>query len=144
MWRVTCLIGACVCLWIGFSLFERGTDFNQFYSAAKLAGTGHLYDWGRLQELELRNGAHPIPFGRLPVYAVLLKPLTALSYNQARVAWLLVNLAALIGSAVLWPVRRRQDYHGVLVGPGGHPALHGAGYGTVPILGDGGTAAVAV
>jgi hypothetical protein len=109
VWRVTCLIGACVCLWIGFSLFERGTDCNQFYSAAKLAGTGHLYDWGRLQELELRNGAHPIPFGRLPVYAVLLKPLTALSYNQARVAWLLVNLAALIGFAVLWPVRRRQD-----------------------------------
>jgi len=109
VWRVTCLIGACVCLWIGFSLFERGSDFNQFYSAAKLAGTGHLYDWSRMQELELRNGEHPIPFGRLPVYAVLLKPLTALSYNAARVAWLLVNLGALIGFAFLWPVRRRQD-----------------------------------
>ena len=94
---------------MGFSLVERGSDFNQFYSAAKLAGTGHLYDFGRLQDLELRNGPHPIPFGRLPVYGVLLKPLTALTYNYARVAWLLVNVAALIGFAALWPVRRRQD-----------------------------------
>jgi len=109
VWRVACLIGACVCLWIGFSLFERGTDFNQFYSAAKLAATGHVYDFGRLQELELQNGAHPIPFGRLPVYAVLLKPVTALGYNPARAVWLAVNLAALIGFATLWPVRHRQD-----------------------------------
>jgi len=94
---------------MGFSLFERGSDFNQFYSASKLAGTGHLYDWDRLQELELRNGAHPIPFGRLPVYAVLMKPFTLLPYNNARAAWLLVNLAALAGFAALWPVRRRRD-----------------------------------
>jgi len=109
VWRVTCLIGACVCLWIGFSLFERGTDFNQFYAASELAGSGHMYDWDRIQELELRNGAHAIPFGRLPVYGVLLKPATVLTYNYARVAWLLVNLAAMIGFAMLWPVRRRQD-----------------------------------
>jgi hypothetical protein len=107
--RVTCLIGACICLAMGFSLFERGSDFNQFYSAAKLAGTGHIYDWSRLQELELRNGPHPIPFGRLPVYGLLLKPLTVLPFAYARTAWLLVNLAALIGFAALWPVKRRQD-----------------------------------
>ena len=109
MWRVTSLMGACVCLWIGFSLFERGSDFNEFYCASELAGTGHLYDWGRAQEMELRNGSIPLPFYRLPVYGVLLKPLTALTYNYARVAWLIVNLAALIGFAMLWPVRRRQD-----------------------------------
>jgi hypothetical protein len=94
---------------MGFSLCESGSDFNQFYSAAKLAGTGHIYDFGRIQELELLNGPHPIPFGRSPVYGVLLKPLTALAYNYARVAWLMVNLAALIGFATLWPVGRRQD-----------------------------------
>lgn len=109
MWRVTCLIGACVCLWIGFSLFERGTDFNQFYAAAELAGTGHVYDFARIQELELRHGNHPIPFGRLPVYAVLLKPLTALGFKYARLAWMLVNLAALLGFAAMWPACRRQD-----------------------------------
>jgi len=94
---------------MGFSLFERGSDFNQFYSASKLAGTGHMYDWSRLEELELQNGPHPVPFGRLPVYGLLLKPLTALTYNYARVAWLMANLAGLIGFAALWPVRRRPD-----------------------------------
>ncbi len=109
MFRLTCLMGACICLAMGLSLIESGSDFNQFYSAAKLAGTGNLYDFGRMQELELRHGPHPIPFGRLPVYGILLKPLTVLTYNYARVAWLLVNLAALIGFAALWPVGRRQD-----------------------------------
>jgi len=106
---VTCLLGACVCLLIGSTVFERGTDFNQFYSAAQLAGSGHLYDFDRLQQLELRNGPHPIPFGRLPVYALLLKPLTILPYDYARWVWLLANLAALAGFAILWPVRPRQD-----------------------------------
>ena len=109
VWRVACFAGACVCLLIGFSLFERGSDFNQFYSASQLAGTGHIYDFGRLQELELRNGPHPIPFGRFPVYAVLLKPLTFLPYSSARAVWLFVNLAALAGFAMLWPVHRRRD-----------------------------------
>jgi hypothetical protein len=43
------------------------------------------------------------------VYAVLLKPLTALPFDYARAAWLLVNAAALFGFAMLWPVRRRQE-----------------------------------
>jgi len=109
VWRVTCLIGACVCLWIGFSLFERGTDFNQFYSAAELAGSGHLYDFNRIERLELQHGDHPVPFGRLPVYALLLKPLTAIGYKGARAVWLLANLAALFGFAALWPIRHRRD-----------------------------------
>jgi len=107
--RVTCLIGICVCLSISFGIIERGSDFNQFYSASKLAGTGHLYDWERLQALELSTGPHAIPFGRLPVFGLLLKPLTALTYNYARIAWLIINAAALIGFAALWPLRRRQD-----------------------------------
>lgn len=109
MLRVTCLVGVCVCVLIAFSLFERGGDFNEFYSASKLAGTGHMYDWDRVQQLELRNGSNPIPFGRLPVYGLLLKPIAALPYKYARVAWLLVNLAALAGFASLWPVANRQD-----------------------------------
>ena len=107
--RVTCLIGLCVCLWIGIRLPERGADFNQFYSASKLAGTGQMYDWDRLQRLELRHGSHPIPFGRLPVYAVLFKPLTVLPHSYARVVWLVINAAALIGFVMLWPGGRRPD-----------------------------------
>jgi len=107
--RVICLIGACVCVWIGFSAAERAGDFNEFYSASKLVGSGYLYDWDCIQELELRNGPNTIPFGRLPVYAVLLKPLTLLPYRLARAAWLILNLAALIMFALLWPLRRRRD-----------------------------------
>lgn len=109
MWHLTCVIGACVCLWIGFSLVERGGDFSQFYSASQLAGSGHIYDFDSIRELELRNGTNPIPFGRLPVYGVLMKPLTLLPYSCARWAWLLVNLAALVGFATLWPMRSRRD-----------------------------------
>ena len=94
---------------MGFGLIESGSDFNQFYSAAKLAGTGHLYDFERIAELELQSGRHAIPFGRIPVYAVLLKPLTVLTYNYARAAWMIINLSALIGFATFWPVRRRRD-----------------------------------
>lgn len=104
--RIACLIGAGACLWIGFSVPERGGDFNEFYSAAKLAGSGHLYDWDRIQKVELENGAIVIPFGRLPVYAALMKPLAALPYPYARAVWLLANLAALIWFALLWPGRR--------------------------------------
>jgi len=109
VFRLMLLAGICVCGWIGFSAAERGGDFSEFYSAAELAGSGHMYDWGRIQALELRNGSTTIPFGRIPVYAVLLKPLTFLGYNAARMVWLLVNAAALVGFAVLWPLRRRHD-----------------------------------
>jgi hypothetical protein len=109
VWRVTCLMGAAVCLWMGFSLFERGTDFNQFYAAAQLAGSGHLYDFESIQALELQHSNHPIPFGRFPVYAVLMKPLTVFGYRYARGIWMLINLAAMAGFALLWPSGRRRD-----------------------------------
>lgn len=105
---LTCVVGVCVCLWIGFTV-NGGGDFSEFYSASKLVGTGHLYDWSRIRELELRNGFITVPFGRFPVYAVLFKPLAALPYIYGRVAWLIVNAAALIGFAILWPVGRRRD-----------------------------------
>jgi len=104
--RMACLMGAGVCLWIGFSVPERGGDFDEFYSASKLAGSGHLYDWDRLQRLERENETIVIPFGRLPVYAGLMKPLAGMRYPYARGAWLAVNLAALILFALLWPGRR--------------------------------------
>lgn len=103
---ITCLLGICVTGWMGLRI-SGGGDFNEFYSAAKLAGTGHIYDWDRIRELESANGPKPIPFGRPPVYALLLKPLTILSYRDARAIWLLLSGAALIGFAMLWPVRRR-------------------------------------
>jgi hypothetical protein len=102
-----CLAGAFVCLWMGFSVPERASDFNEFYSASKLAGSGHIYDWHRIQAIEQVHG-DTIPFGRFPVYAVLFKPLALLPFAYARVAWLAINALALILFALLWPVARRD------------------------------------
>jgi len=110
-WRTTLaagLIGACVCLSLAFSLQERGGDFSEFYAAGKLAGSGQLYDWARVREIEHRFGVVEIPFGRLPFYAVVFKPLAAMPYQWARTIWLLLNAAALLAFARLWPVERRD------------------------------------
>jgi hypothetical protein len=32
----------------------RDVDFNQYYSAGKLVGSGRLYDWSSIRALELR------------------------------------------------------------------------------------------
>ncbi len=111
-WRttlVTCLIGALICLAAGFNITERGGDFTEFYSASKLAGTGQLYNWDRLRTVERRYGDIEIPFGRLPFYGVIFKPLAALPYMWARTAWLLLNAGALLVFGLLWPVQRRDQ-----------------------------------
>jgi len=95
-------------LGIGFSVPERAGDFTEFYAAGKLAGTGQLYNLDRIQEIESRYGQIQIPFGRLPFYAVMFKPLAALPYNLARSAWLILNVIALAGFAMLWPVQHRD------------------------------------
>lgn len=110
-WRtaVACLLGAFMFLFMGLAVPEPGTDFNQFYAAGKLAGTGHLYDWDRMQELERPYKKTLIPFGRPPFNAVCFRPLSALPYGAARVAWMALNAAALAAFALLWPMRRRDD-----------------------------------
>ena len=80
----------------------RGVDFNQFYSASKLAGTGRLYDWGSLTALEAQHGPL-MPTGRLPVEMYSLKPLTWLSYTRARWIWLTASMAALLAACLVWP-----------------------------------------
>ena len=84
-----------------------GIDFNEFYSASRLAGTGHLYDWDALRRLEKDHGP-PIPCGRLPVVSFAMKPLTLLDYLPARFLWLAVSTAALVGFAWLWPGVNRK------------------------------------
>ncbi len=84
-----------------------GIDFNEFYSASRLAGTGHLYDWEALRRLEKDYGP-PIPCGRLPVVSFAMKPLTLAGYLPARFLWLAISVAALVGFGLMWPgVNRR-------------------------------------
>src|SRR5690348_14066184 len=90
----------------GNSPVTWGVDFNEFYSAGKLAGTGHLYDWEALRPLELQNTIRAVPFGRIPFFAFAFRPLSAMPYQAARVLWMCVGLAALASVVALWPLAR--------------------------------------
>ena len=102
---------------IGFAVLERagwGIDFNQFYSSARLAGTGHLYDWEALRKIEAENGTG-VPTGRLPVVAYGYKLLAWLPYPVAHWIWLVMSLAALAVFALAWPGVPRQWMFAALV-----------------------------
>jgi hypothetical protein len=79
-----------------------GEDFNQFYSASKLAGTGQLYNWEALRKLEDRNGTE-VPTARLPVVIFGAKLIAWLPYPVARFVWLAASLLALAIFALAWP-----------------------------------------
>ena len=83
-----------------------GLDFNQFYSAGRLAGTGHLYDWDALRTLEIEHGI-PMPTGRLPVVLFGHRILSNLPYAQAQYVWLAASIAALLVFAMAWPGAQR-------------------------------------
>jgi hypothetical protein len=80
----------------------RGVDFNQFYSAGKLTGTGHLYEWEALRKLEAAHGSE-VPTGRLPVVLYGHKLLGTLPYSLAQSAWAALNVAAFLVFAFVWP-----------------------------------------
>src|SRR5689334_13068535 len=90
-----CAAGLYLNIRLWFDAGHGGVDFNQFYSAAKLAGTGHLYDWEALGALEAPHGP-PIHCGRLPVVVYVLKPLTLLPYLDALWIWRALSVAALV------------------------------------------------
>jgi hypothetical protein len=83
-----------------------GVDFNQFYAASRLAGTGHLYDWDALRKIEDEHGIE-VPTGRLPVVLYGHKILGSLPYAVARSLWMAGGVAALMVFAVGWPGARR-------------------------------------
>lgn len=91
-------------LW--FDAGHNGVDFNQFYAAAKLAGTGRLYDWDSLRTIEVRNGP-PIPTARLPVVACGAKPLTLIPYPDALLIWRVVSIVAALAVCLVWPHAKR-------------------------------------
>jgi hypothetical protein len=100
---------------IGLAILNRtgwGVDFNQFYSASRLAGTGHLYDWNALRKIERENGLE-VPTGRLPVVIYGFKILGSLPYAAAHYIWMACSLAALVVFAA-WPGARRLLMLGAL------------------------------
>lgn len=88
------------------ALANRGswaTDFNQYYAAGQLVGSGKLYDWESLRNLELRHSANVVTFTRIPAFALAFKPVSALPWEAARVLWFSIGIAALAGFVALWP-----------------------------------------
>ena len=81
-------------------------DFNEFYSAGKLVGTGRLYDWSALRPIELEHTLQTVPFGRIPAFAVAFLPFSVMPYTLARILWLILGFAALAAVVALWPLSR--------------------------------------
>jgi hypothetical protein len=102
-----CLGGIAFNTWMAFqNRSEWHLDFIQFYSAGKLAGTGHLYDWGALQLVETQHGGRPVPTGRLPAFAGGYKVIASLPVEWARWTWFAFSVFAIAATVCIWPDRR--------------------------------------
>ena len=101
-----CALGLAVSTWFAVVNKEGwGLDYNQFYSASRLVGTGHAYDWEALRKIEAENGP-AVHTGRLPVVLYAHKALGSLPYATARSIWLAASMAALAIFAAFWPGTR--------------------------------------
>ena len=104
---IVCALGLAFDIW--FAVRNKtglGVDFNQFYSAGRLTGTGHLYDWDALRKIEAENGI-AVPSARLPVVLYGHKILGSFPYAVARSIWMAGSIAALVAFAAFWPGTER-------------------------------------
>ncbi|HWC97767.1 MAG TPA: glycosyltransferase 87 family protein [Candidatus Sulfopaludibacter sp.] len=98
-----CAVGLAFNLWFASNNGTAwGVDFNQFYAASHLAGTGDLYNWDKLRKAEAENGPE-VPTGRVPLVSFVEKSVTWLPYAAAHMVWLALSAAALLAFALLWP-----------------------------------------
>ena len=86
-----------------FPEMEKGTDFPEFYAAAKVVkdGLGHrLYDPGIQQQFQIQyTGRIGTYFNHPPFEALFYLPFAAEPPQRAYVLWSLLNLALLIAIA---------------------------------------------
>ncbi len=105
---LACAAGLAMNLWMAIdNATGFGVDFNQFYSASRLAGTGRLYDWDALRQIEAEHGPQGRT-GRLPVVAFGVKLVGWMPYRVARAVWLGSSVAALVVFALAWPGLNRR------------------------------------
>ena len=83
-------------------------DFNQFFVASKLAGTGELYNWDLLRSGQNQYHERAVPTGRLPVFPAIFKAISVFGYMPARIAWLLICAACALWAASVWPGADRK------------------------------------
>ena len=103
-----------VFLILGTTFFMRGepprNDFLPFYLAAKDMGMGHSSYFSlaaQATQESLAQNQIPMPFIRLPFYALLLRPLASLSYQHAYVVWQTISVALFVISGALATRRYR-------------------------------------
>jgi len=86
-------------------------DFGSFYTAARIAVSGHLTDLhnealqARVEAPYIPAGWHPIYCVRLQAWAAALAPFGLLPFRAAFVAWLAVQGSILLGGWI-WAARR--------------------------------------
>jgi hypothetical protein len=98
------LIGAHLWTWVFMFpvMFSGGADFRQLYVAGYTVRTGHaseLYDYqmqGRYQNAIVSPAKTTLPFNHLAYESLLFAPFSALSYRAAYLAFLIINLGALL------------------------------------------------
>ena len=80
-------------------------DFLGFYAGARLVGGPHLYDPAAVRAVQTQavGEAHEIKYGRIPFFALVLKPLAWLPYHTAHAVWALLLAAAFAAFIALWP-----------------------------------------
>lgn len=97
-----CALGVFVNIHLVFRAGKGGMDFNEFYAASRIAGTGHLYDWRALSALETANGP-PIHSGRLPVVSYGLRLISWMPFPLALRVWQAASVGALVIVCLIWP-----------------------------------------
>jgi hypothetical protein len=76
-------------------------DFLPFYLAAKSVPFSYSSIAAQATAESLRQHQYPMPFVRLPFYALLVRPLALLSYHAAYIAWQVLSaLAFLLASFI--------------------------------------------
>jgi hypothetical protein len=79
-------------------------DFLPFYVVAKYVGAKDFYAESSraASEESLQQGQIPMPFVRLPFYALLLYPLARMKYATAYILWQIGSVLSLLAGSLLW------------------------------------------
>jgi len=83
------------------------SDFLNFYTGARLAFSGHIYQPAAEKRVQYEtlgcSGEHYGQFVRLPYFAALLWPLAQLPFGVALLVWRCLSVAAVVGFVWMWP-----------------------------------------
>lgn len=81
-------------------------DFLGMYAGARLVGSPEQFNaaaYLREQVEATRWSAPSLLYTRLPVFAVLLRPLAKLAYRHAYYLWQILSVLALVAALTIWP-----------------------------------------